>query len=272
METNTELLNEIVESEAKETDKQIEPKTDTSKVSENKEVSKEEGTKGVEAKEEPKKSRVQKRIDNLVKEKYELKQQLESLKTQPKEDPKKEPKEELRLEDFEDYDSYIEALTQEEGEAKEDEANNEKTTSKDHSPTPDNNSDFVLAYEQFTNKLDDAREKYSDFDDKVFSDDAIISEEMVIGFNDSDIGADLAYYYANNPIEALKTSRLSGRKLIKELVAKELELSNPKPIIQKQTKAPEPLEVSYNGVREKSIDEMDDQEFDQFMRSRQSTW
>jgi hypothetical protein len=243
METKEDIIKSFVEE-----DKQHEPTTEAAvEVSEKKET--------VETKEEPTKNRTQKRIDALIKEKYELKAKLAEKENAKEATTDKE----IELSDFDTYEEFIQALEENE-EAKE--APKEATK-----PVKEG-----LVIEQFQEKIEDMTDKYPDFKEKVYSDNAVITVEMIEDFNESTIGGDLVYYYANNPVEALKVAKMSDKQRIRAIAKKEVELTSPKAIKQRVTDAPTPIAGVKDGVQDIDIDNMNVDEIGKYFQSKSTTW
>ena len=65
------------------------------------------------------------------------------------------------------------------------------------------------AQEQFEARLDGARQRYGDFDDAVFDEDAFIPEIALPAIYGAENGPDIAYYLANHPDEARRIGGLN---------------------------------------------------------------
>lgn len=91
------------------------------------------------------------------------------------------------------------------------------------------------ADKQFAEQVDDARERYEDFDEVVFDPNLKITSAMDYFVHKSPKGADVAYHVASNPKEAERISKLPDVRQIIELGKIEAKfLSEEKPPSQQQ--------------------------------------
>jgi hypothetical protein len=172
------------------------------------------------------KSRAQKRIESLIQEKHDLArkvQELEAKQTSPK-------SKELEPDDFEDYDDYLSAVADE----------NPKSETKKESQDDSN-----LVIEQITEKFEDARDKYADFNEKVSNTSLALTIDLLRVINESDDAGEIAYYLANNPKETKRIAELSPAKMAIEIGKIESKLSQPqteaKLPTKKATQAQDPI-------------------------------
>jgi hypothetical protein len=210
-----------------------------------------------EAPQSQSKSRAQKRIESLIQEKHDLArkvQELEAKQTSPK-------SKELEPDDFEDYDDYLSAVADE----------NPKSETKKESAKDD--SDLVI--EQITEKFEDARDKYTDFNEKVSNTSLALTIDLLRVINESDDAGEVAYYLANNPKETKRIAELSPAKMAIEIGKIESKLSQPqieaKLPTKKATQAQDPISpVGGSNSIPKTIYQADSQAEFEAMR-KQST-
>jgi len=203
------------------------------------------------------KSRAQKRIEALIKEKHELTRALEeakATKTKPEEYKVLDP------DDFEDYDDYLKAVAE------------DKPKEEVKEPA----SDMPMVLEQIQDKIEEASEKYPELDTQMRA-MPILTEDMLRAINESDEAGEVANYLANNPEAAKKLSQMSITKMAVEIGRIETKVLNPvkeevkQPPKRKQTQAPEPITpIGGSGEYVKSIDEMSFSEFEKTMNAQAS--
>lgn len=182
-----------------------------------------------------KKSRAQERIEKLAREKRELARELEELKGKTTSESK-----ELDPDDFEDYDSYLDAL-----------ANNTEPKKKD---APATDSDFQEILDSIEVKFDETRDKYEDFDELVQKQPKdggpTITMSMVEAINEVENSGEVAYALAKDVNESIRISKLSPIKqviAIDKLSAKLMEKEEVPTKVKKVTKAPEPINAIGGG-------------------------
>jgi len=181
----------------------------------------------------------QKRIDKLTKDKSELARRLQELESKlnqpaPQEFTNPTPTGKPSIDNFETYADYIEALSDWKTDQKFQEAdrkNAEQSVKRE----------LEEAGKQFTKKLEEAKSRYSDFDE-VFNPDLQISGAMQAVLMDSEVGADLAYYLSANPDESDNIARMHPIQAARALGLIEAKLSKaPVKDTKKLSKAPEPI-------------------------------
>ena len=89
-------------------------------------------------------------------------------------------------------------------------------------------------------KVEDAREKYEDYDQVVQNDKLAISPTMAQAIMLSDNGAEVAYHLGTNPKEAARIHALSPIVQVKEIGKIEAKLAADPPV-KRTTTAPEPI-------------------------------
>jgi hypothetical protein len=186
----------------------------------------------VKPKEETKpetKDAVQKRIDEITKKRrtaererdFEKKKRLE-LEAEVKKLKAAIPaKDKPKKEDFEDQDAYIEALVDWKADQKikgvQEEAVKVTEEDTEKEALQEFNDKIVSAVEQ-------GREKYKDFDQLVMVDTLIMPPEMTSIILESEIAADIMYYFGSNPDESAEIAKLSPLKAAKKIAEIEAEL------------------------------------------------
>ena len=105
----------------------------------------------------------------------------------------------------------------------------------------------------YSEKLEEARDKYEDFDDVAFADDVHITDTMASAIMESDLGPDVQYFLGNHPKEASRIARLSPVGQVREIGKLEAKLSAPPP--RKTTSAPPPVKpVTGKGAAPTKVD------------------
>lgn len=94
--------------------------------------------------------------------------------------------------------------------------------------------------ESYHDKEEEARGKYSDFEQVAYNPRLPITDVMAQTIQSSDIGPDMAYYLGSNPKEAERISRLSPFMQAKEIGKVEAKLLD-NPVIKKSSNAPAPI-------------------------------
>lgn len=183
-----------------------------------------------------KKSRGQKRIESLSREKRDLQKRIEELegkKVEAKDD-------ELNADDFESYDDYLDAVE------KQDEKPEAKSDKKDIQAQ----DDFQNVLDEIEIKFDEARDKYEDFDDLVQKEPnnggPHITAPMVEAMNEADNSGEIAYELSKDVKESIRISKLSPLKqiiAIDKLGVKLAKQTTTEIIskVKKVTSAPEPI-------------------------------
>ena len=193
--------------------------------------------------EPPKKAKgVQKRIDELVRQREEYRtlfeqerqekaRLLEMVQTPQK---RQEVTGKPEISQFEDHDQYLEALADWKVQARLAEEGNRRAE-----------LERQRAAEQqqvaFRERLAKAADKYDDFHSVVTA-DVRISEAVGDAIKDSEVGPDLMYFFGKNPDEARRISALNpvaATREIGRIEARIEEASKPKP--KPFSKAPEPV-------------------------------
>jgi len=245
-------------------------------------ASEKEPPKEKPSEEEEKKSKgVQKRIDELVRQREDAKRQLTETETErdswrkqaiknDEEEDKKKGKEvkagsKPSVDDYENYDDYVEALTD----------------YKVSQMVPTIREQFNLEKkEELQNqklqkthdKLDAGKKKYDDFDEVAMNVTVPYSQDMLDIITDSDNTADIAYYFGKNISEAERVSRLPALEAAREIgkIEAKFDLKESEPKPKKITNAPEPVKtVGGSDVVTKKPSEMTYSEYKRWRQKSQ---
>lgn len=179
---------------------------------------------------------VQKRIDELVRQREEERREKERLlaiieQSLPKQPQTPAPADGKPVPDqFEDYESYLEALVDWKSDQKisQREQVRERQTSEQQK---------VSAFQE---QVARAREQYADFEAVAFNPSLPISEHMQAVILDSDQGAALAYHLGKHPGEAARIAQLPPMAAARELGRIEATLQAPA-APRRASSAPEPI-------------------------------
>lgn len=223
-----------------ETTEEVETVEETEEAEAVAEVEEEEVTEQL-----PKKSKVQKRIDKLVGEKYAYERRIAELEAESRVRAEySTPQKQLQVTDskpvidnFETTEEYYEALTDWKVEQKlSSYSEKQKATQKKQEAAKTQ----AQKQQDFVSNAQKAMTKYNDYldvvEDVTIALDSDLGEEIL---ESDELGPELMYYFGKNPEEEAKFSRLSGRKLSQEIGKLQVKLSAPKK--KKTTKAPPPI-------------------------------
>jgi hypothetical protein len=214
------------------------------------------------------KSPAQKRIDQIIKERNEAREQAAYYRglTEAKpagdgEDPAPAPTEKPKLEDFESYEDFSEAMA------------DFKIAERD---LKNAQSAEVAAKtktsEIITTQIDAGKEKYEDFQEKVLDNSALAFTPAVVeALTESDNGADLMYELAKDPDELARISRLSPVSMGSELAKIEGRIAGgaeTKPEPKKVSSAPAPITPVNTGSGDVSRKEPEDMTMDEYINWR----
>lgn len=228
----------------------------------------EKAEKAEEAKPKAKKRRFEKRIDQLTRDKYELQARLDEAErkltarlTEPEVKTTKNEDGKPRVEDFETYEAYIEALTDWKYETR-------RKKEKEELDLYHAERRMHELHQSWNKKIESARSKHEDWDE-IAESDILISSAMEGAIMDSDFGAEIVYFLGKNPSEAERISKLSPLAAIREIGKIEDALSKQKaPSDQakkepKVSKAPAPIKPIKGkaAASAKSLDEMSYQDY-----------
>jgi len=178
--------------------------------------------------------------------------ELQLLKSQMQ--PKAEPvnRGEPKPDQFQDYESYIEAVTdwKVEQKFKGIQAQNEQERQRQAQTQHE---------QRLASNIAKTASKYEDFEEVVSNEDLPITFAMRDAIGESDIGGDIAYHLGTNIHEAGRIARPSPIAQVRAILGLESKLKAPK---KATTDAPEPITPSGSRATvSKSPDQMTDKEF-----------
>lgn len=198
-----------------------------------------------EKKEKPK-SRYDRRIDQLIREKFDEQRRADEAEARlaklvPREKPS-EPADKPKVDSYETYEEYVDALTDWKIAKKDQERSRLEALDR----ARENRRSFLSTWRQ---KVEVASKKYDDFEETLDS-DLVLSREMTEAIMDSDLGCDIAYYLGKHPEEAERIFKLSPYATVREIGKIEHLISsngtpkqNPSPVSESQpvSKTPKPI-------------------------------
>ena len=202
-----------------------------------------------------------------------LQRQVETIRQEPvkpakPEKPKPSEKPRPKEEDFEKYDEYIDAVTDWKVDRKL-EAQDKETKEKEV------DGRTAEAEKEFKGKLDEAREKYTDFDEVAMGVNVPISQSMVQILHETENPGDIAYYLGQNLKECAAISHMTPFQAAKAIGKIEAEVKtelekNPSLVVKpekKVTKAPAPIKpIGSREVVTKDPEKMTQAEYEAWRR------
>ena len=206
---------------------------------------------------------VQKRINELVRQREEEKREKEywrefavkSQKETKTETPKPEGKPDVSQ--FQSYEDYLEALADWKSETKINALRAESERSqRSHSQ--------AQAIKTFDSKADKTREKYDDFDAVALDPSLTVSPPMTDAIMESEIGPEILYFLGNNQTEAKRIAALSPFAAAREIGRLEAKLLS-KPV-KKASSAPEPIKPV--GSKEQATKDPDNLSVNEWIKMR----
>lgn len=162
-----------------------------------------------------------------------------------------------RKEDFQDYESYTEAIADWKAEQKA----TEKFEAFQRQLAEQSERQRMQAQAaEVQTRLMKGAEKYPDFHERVFDDSVPIDKPTAAAIAESEHSADISYHLATHREEAERIARLSPVKQVQEIAALEAKFRTPAP---KTTNAPAPIApVGPGASYKKSLETMTQQEFE----------
>ena len=207
---------------------------------------------------------VQKRIDRLTREKYQLQAQLEVLR-QPQQAPQQRTQEATasapKLENFASIEDYIDAMADHKATQKAEEVFRKRDAEQTASKQREESS---RVRDGFTKQMDDARAAYDDFDDVVDNPDLPISQAMAEAIMRTKGGADVAYYLGKNPAEAVRLANLDPFSAAVEIGR--IAATVVRPQARKASNAPPPIQPV--GTRASPVTDPDKMSAEEWMKWR----
>lgn len=184
---------------------------------------------------------VQKRIDRLTRERYRLQGELEALRRQ------QTPQTEVRQpqanaesaptpEQFQSYESYLEAKAEWKAEQKVAEVLNRHQESTRQQSAQ---AESTRLQRQWESRIETAMEAYDDFEEVALAADVPITDSMMQAILRAEKGADVAYYLGKNRSEAEKIARMDP--FSQAIAIGRLEATIAQPAAKKTTAAPPPI-------------------------------
>jgi hypothetical protein len=199
---------------------------------------------------------VQKRIDQITRQRHEAERQVQELREQlaavPTNQPAQASTAKPKLEDF-DYDDaqYIDALTDWKVSNALDSRQKQAAERQQQETSRQTAQDFESKREQV---IAAGIAEYPDFEAKtLYNAELVITQEMAELLTGSDAGRDVMYYLGNNPVESKRIAHLSPLQQAREMGKIEAGLTL-KPV-KRETTAPEPITpVGSAGSQSTSVD------------------
>ena len=224
---------------------------------------------------EEKKNGVQKRIDQLTREKYEerrqreaLEKRLKELEEQRKPEPLKPPTED----DFDNYNEYLNAQADYLASKAAEKLTSKQAEEKQLLAKAEEQKAAQERAERFAKRIQAESEQYEGFmekmNDPLFAEITYQMDQDLIGLiQESDKATALTYYLATHIEDADRLSRLNPVYAARELARIEAKLETPKP--NKISKAPDPIKP-ING-NETAVKDPDKMSMDEWMEWRAKT-
>lgn len=210
--------------------------------------------------------RVQKRIDQLTKQRHEALREAEELRTENrklKQSQKVEPPADDPRPSFDSYDS-VEKYEQDI------ESWSRRQAQREAQAAPDEKSGQSIeqqeAIDRIQNAAIEASDRYPDFEQVVYDPSLPLTQEMIRAAAETESVADVLYHLGKNPQEAQRLSQMNGTSLVREIgrLEAKLETSSGNGAdasgVDPSTSAPDPIQPvsGKRGKREpKNPDELD---------------
>lgn len=192
---------------------------------------------------------VQKRISELTKKRREAERRAVEAERRLAEISQERPKEPASTEkpkigDFENYDEYVEALTDWKAGQAISQREQKSTAEREKSAQAEQQRDLQARVDAQIGK---GVAKFADFEEKVLANpDLAITPSMVEAIAELDEGADVAYYLADHPEEAASIAAMPPLRQAVALGRIESKLASTPPA-KKVTGAPAPVASKVNG-------------------------
>lgn len=192
---------------------------------------------------------VQKRIDRAVRQKYEAEARakmleerlaaLEQAQRQPQQTQKVIDNSEPKIENFDDFDSFVAAKAEWIAAKKIEET----LTARERKQLEEREAtERQKTVESWSRRVAEATAEMPDFEDVIASSDVPMTAPMQQAIMESDVGPKLAYYLATNPDEAVEISRMSSIGQVRALGRIEAKLESGT-AGKKVTSAPPPVKT-----------------------------
>ena len=201
-------------------------------------------------------SRESRKLERQIRAEFENKMLREQLSAQTKPETPTQPSGEPKPEQFKDYESYIDALTDYKVEKK-------LAGVQERSAQQRQAEAQQQAEQRIRDNLSKAAEKYEDFEEVVTNPSLPITAAMRDSIGESDIGGELAYYLGTHANEAAEIAKLSPVQQVKAIDRLEQKLKAP----AKVSEAPAPAQVVGKGKATQAID-LNSASLDDYMKMR----
>lgn len=215
---------------------------------------------------------VQKRIDRAIRRQYEaeaeakyLREQIERHQAQPRQVTQPETEAEPKLEDFQDYETYLKAAAKHEArqELRQQMQQHSQRLEQERAQAAQRHT-----VESWQQKVAQATAEMPDFADVVGSSNVPMPDHVKAVVMQSDMGPKLAYYLASHPDEAEQIANQHPLAAIRSLVRIEDKLSAA-PAVKKATDATAPIiPVGAKAKAEKAPEDMSYSEFSEWRRKQ----
>lgn len=188
--------------------------------------------------EKPKPDPVQRRIDRLTREKYQLRARLEELERRVSEPAPKaaEPQGAPKLEQFESFDDYVSAKAEWVAEQKFRTLTESQQREAREQQAQRQQAEVSQSWQQ---RIESARSSVPDYDEIIESADVVLSPAMGQAIVESEQGPMVALYLARHPDEAEKLASLSPTAVARAIGRIEAKLESEQ-ITKTQSTAPKP--------------------------------
>jgi hypothetical protein len=228
---------------------------------------------------------VQKRIDQVVREREDEKRKNESLEARIKELEGKQQKPEEQAEvkepvesDFDTYDEYLDALDKfdkqpdQKVEKEADTGKEDKQTQADEELTDSQKTALAITQERVA-----SAEKPEDFEAVALNPDLPVTGEMLEALAECDDPAKVMYHLGQNKDLATDIAGQSPAQQMRAIAKLDLTVKSKPPKPTKTTNAPEPISpVGGSDAQEKSVSDMSFAEYEAHMnkkeQKRKSSW
>lgn len=169
---------------------------------------------------------VQKRIDELTRKGKEAEERAARLAAENEQLRKATAPvdTEPQLDDFQDYEQYVKALTVWTARQAVAETIQQQTVRQQQEAAQ---AAQIAAAESFERKKLEAAAKYPDFDDAIDNATTIVTAAMADAIQDSDMSGDLMYYLAKHPEEGERLAKLTPGAVFREIGKIEVKLATP---------------------------------------------
>ena len=235
---------------------------------------------GQEAEEQKgkKQNRVQKRIDEVVREREEAKRRAEAAEKRLAELDKKDDKkpEQAAKEpvesDFDTYDEYLDALDKfdQSQQAEPEKDQPKQAEDQDTGGTVELTDVQRTAMAVIKEKVDQEAEKYSDFEDVALNPEVPITGEMLEALAECDDPTKVMYHLGQNKDLAAQIAEKSPAQQMREIAKLDLTATVVPPKPTKTTKAAEPISpVGGSDAQEKPVNDMSFSEYEAKMNKRE---